>query len=83
CNTAHAYVKRIQAHLRVPIANMLTETIEAIVHKNGTGKTVGLLATSGTIKSQLYHDAASRRAEQNNIPGTDNQTRVMPTIYAE
>jgi aspartate/glutamate racemase len=42
CNTAHAFVERIQAHLRVPIVNMLTETVKAIVQRYGAGKTVGL-----------------------------------------
>lgn len=81
CNTAHAFVERIQAHLRVPIVNMLTETIEAIVQRYGASKTVGLLATSGTIKSQVYHEAAWRAGLQIIIPGTDYQALVMEAIY--
>ena len=41
CNTAHAFVERIQAHLRVPIVNMLTETVEAIVQRYGAAKPSG------------------------------------------
>ena len=83
CNTAHAFVERIQAHLRVPIVNMLTETVEAIVQRYGGGKTVGLLATSGTIKSQVYHEAARLAGLQIITPGVDYQALVMESIYGE
>ena len=81
CNTAHAFVERIQAHLRVPIVNMLAETVEAIVQQYGAGKTVGLLATSGTIKSQVYHEAARRAGLHIVAPGVDYQALVMDAIY--
>jgi aspartate racemase len=81
CNTAHAFVERIQAHLRVPIVNMLTETVEAIVQQYGAGKTVGLLATSGTIKSQVYHEAARLAGLHIVSPGMDYQALVMEAIY--
>jgi len=83
CNTAHAFVERIQAHLRVPIVNMLTETVEAIVQRYGAGKTVGLLATSGTIKSQVYHEAARQAGLQIIAPGVDYQALVMESIYGD
>ncbi|WP_439865348.1 amino acid racemase [Pseudomonas antarctica] len=82
CNTAHAFVERIQPHLRVPIVNMLTETVEAIVQQYGSGKTVGLLATCGTIKSQVYHEAARRAGLQIMVPAADYQSLVMEAIYA-
>jgi aspartate racemase len=83
CNTAHAFVERIQAHLRVPIVNMLHETIEWIVHKYGSGKVVGLLATSGTIQSQVYHEAARNSGLQIVTPGHDYQSMVMDSIYGD
>ena len=81
CNTAHAFVERIQTHLRVPIVNMLTETVEWIVHTYGSGKAVGLLATSGTVQSQVYHQAARRAGLQVLTPGVDYQAMVMEAIY--
>jgi aspartate racemase len=81
CNTAHAFVERIQTHLRVPIVNMLSETVEWILHKHGPGKTIGLLATSGTVQSQVYHQAARRAGLQILTPGVDYQAMVMDAIY--
>ncbi|NWN46462.1 aspartate/glutamate racemase family protein [Pseudomonas sp. MAFF 301514] len=83
CNTAHAFVERIQAHLRVPIVNMLSETVEWIVDTYGSGQAVGLLATSGTLQSQVYHQAARRCGLQLITPGFDYQALVMEAIYGE
>jgi len=83
CNTAHAFVERIQAHLRVPIVNMLSETVEWIVHTYGRGQAVGLLATSGTLQSQVYHQAARRSGLELITPGFDYQALVMEAIYGE
>jgi len=81
CNTAHAFVERIQAHLKVPIVNMLSETVEWIAHRYGSGKVIGLLATSGTVQSQVYHQAARRAGLQILTPGVDYQAMVMDAIY--
>ena len=83
CNTAHAFVERIQAHLRVPIINMLTETIEWVARTHGTDQPVGLLATSGTVQSQVYHHAARRSGLHIITPGFDYQALVMAAIYGE
>ncbi len=80
CNTAHAYVERIQPHLSVPIVNMLTETVRHIVDKYGRGTKVGLLATSGTVESRVYHEAAAGLLDLI-TPTSEFQTKVMDAIY--
>ena len=42
CNTAHAFVERIQPHLRIPVLNMLDETMAQVGHRF-PGRTVGLV----------------------------------------
>ncbi|MDF0732706.1 amino acid racemase [Pseudomonas entomophila] len=83
CNTAHAYVERIQEHLEVPIVNMLSETVEFIVRRYGVAPKVGLLATSGTIASGVYHEAAQRAGLVLLVPDEAAQARVMRAIYGE
>lgn len=83
CNTAHAFVERIQEHLRVPIVNMLTETVGWIKKTYGSRGTVGLLATSGTISSQVYHRAASSVGLELIAPAPDYQRLVMESIYGQ
>jgi aspartate racemase len=81
CNTAHAFVGRIQPFLSIPIVNMLTETAECIRRDHGGGTKVGLLATSGTIASRVYHDAIVPAGFEVLAPDAENQQRVMNAIY--
>ena len=81
CNTAHAYVERIQGHLQIPIINMLTETIAFIQQAYGTSRQVGLLATSGTLQSRVYHAAAERAGLGLMVPDEPAQALVMRSIY--
>ncbi|MCO8165902.1 aspartate/glutamate racemase family protein [Pseudomonas sp. 21LCFQ010] len=81
CNTAHAYVQRIQEHLQVPIINMLEETVGHIGRTCGLDAKVGLLATSGTVQSRVYHDAAERLGLALMLPDPAHQALVMNAIY--
>nr|WP_296185956.1 amino acid racemase [Pseudomonas sp. UBA1879] len=83
CNTAHAFVARIQPHLHIPIVNMLTQTLEWIVKTHGRSATVGLLATSGTVHSQVYQAVAGDFGVQIIVPRPDYQHLVMEAIYGE
>lgn len=83
CNTAHAFVERLQPHLNVPIVNMLTETIQHIKDQYGTTEPIGLLATSGTIGSRVYHDIAEQLGVVLVTPDAENQLKVMDAIYGD
>jgi aspartate racemase len=80
CNTAHAFVDRMQAHLRVPVLNMLDETMAQVAGLY-PGQLVGLLATSGTVASGVYAEAAERAGVQMIVPDEANQVLVMEAIY--
>ena len=80
CNTAHAFVDRMQAHLRVPVLNMLDETMAQIAGLH-PGELVGLLATSGTVASGVYAEAAKRAGVPMVVPDEANQALVMEAIY--
>ena len=83
CNTAHAFVERIQPYLGIPIVNMLYETIQYITRHYPERTRVGLLATSGTVSSRVYHDVAEKAGIQLVVPDDENQKRVMNAIYGE
>ena len=81
CNTAHAYVARLQPGLAIPIVNMISETVRHIrAHCPGHTR-VGLLATSGTIATGVYHDAARGAGFELVVPDASHQELVMDTIY--
>lgn len=81
CNTAHAFVERIQPYLNVPIVNMLTVTVDALRAKFPALREVGLLATDGTIASGVYRDAFDAGGFTEIVPGPAAQMRVMQAIY--
>ena len=81
CNTAHAFVGRIQPFLSIPIINMLVETAGYIRQNHGESPKIGLLATSGTIASRVYHEAFASAGLEILVPDAENQEKVMRAIY--
>ena len=80
CNTAHFFYDRLTAVSDVPILNMLNATVEHIKETFGPGKSVGLLATDGTIQSGIY-DTYLKNAGLNVVKPVQNQAKVMEFIY--
>ena len=81
CNTAHAFVERIQPYLSIPVVNMLLETVKEIRTRFPDRNCIGLLATSGTVSSGVYHDVAMRAGLQILVPDDESQQLVMAAIY--
>ena len=54
CNTAHAFVPDLQRRLQVPILNMIEACRAAILRRLPEIQRIGLLATSGTVRSGVY-----------------------------
>ena len=52
CNTSHYFADRLQAQLHIPIIHMIRETVAAIQAMGK--KTVGILATDGTVQTGIY-----------------------------
>lgn len=83
CNTAHAFVARIQPQLDIPIVNMLAETVAHIRRTHGADTPVGLLATEGTLTSRVYHDAADVIGLALIVPEPPFQALVTDAIFGE
>jgi aspartate racemase len=83
CNTAHAFVERIQPYLSIPIVNMLYETVQHIRKHHGDCRNVGLLATSGTLMSRVYHEAIEAAGLNPLVPDEEHQRKVMNAIYGD
>jgi len=81
CNTAHAFIDRIQKYLSIPIINMIEEVETYITHHHSQARTIGLLATSGTISTGIYHRAFERKNLQLITPDSFHQELVMQAVY--
>jgi aspartate racemase len=83
CNTAHAFVDRFQQYLSIPIVNMLVETVEAIKRHCADAGVVGLLATSGTLQSRVYHELIEQTDYDLLVPDEPHQEMLMKVIFGE
>jgi len=83
CNTAHAFVDRIQPYLGIPIVNMLTETARYLRETWPNQREIGVLATTGTIASGVYAKALEMHGLCQVAPEETVQARVMEAIYGK
>ena len=83
CNTAHAFVERIQPYLGVPIVNMLSVTVSHLREAFPEQREIGVLATSGTIESGVYRKALEAEGLKQVAPEPALQARVMEAIYGK
>ncbi|HEX3379872.1 MAG TPA: amino acid racemase [Paraburkholderia sp.] len=81
CNTAHAFVERVQPALRVPILNMLSCTADYLRETLPGLREVGVLGTSGTLASRVYEQALEARGFVQIAPSAAAQARLMNAIY--
>ena len=86
CNTAHLFLERLQEESPLPIVSLIEVTADEAA-RVAPGGSVGLLATSGTLRSRLYHDPLAARGLRPVSPfdledGEELQLRsVMEPIY--
>lgn len=83
CNTAHAFLADIQPEVRTTILSMIDAAADEIVERYPDARVVGLLATNGTINSEMYQRALHARGLDTIVPDTGLQRScVMGAIGA-
>ena len=87
CNTAHYYIEKMKESVSIPIFNMIEITANYISEKfkqmNNVPKDrrIGLLATDGTIQSEVYQKVFKNTNNEICIPKNVYQKEIMETIY--
>ncbi|MFQ5674585.1 MAG: aspartate/glutamate racemase family protein, partial [bacterium] len=61
CNTVHYYFEEMQRCSSIPIINLVETVVEVALKELPNLARIGLLATTGTIKSGLYQNAFARQ----------------------
>lgn len=79
CNTSCYFHEELQKNTSVVVNNMVDDTINYL--KSINVKKVAVLATTGTIKSNLYQESCQKYNLECEIPSSENQARVMSIIY--
>ncbi len=81
CNTSHYFVDRLQGEVGVPILHMIRETAKLLAAQGK--KRPGVLATDGTIQTELYQREFAALGMEAAVPDPDTQKLVMSIIYDE
>ncbi|MDP1592346.1 MAG: aspartate/glutamate racemase family protein, partial [Prosthecobacter sp.] len=69
--------------VRIPVLNMITETADAVLREHPQARTVGLLATNGTVRTKLYENEFTKRGlKVLLLPETLQQCCVMDAVYS-
>ena len=84
CMTSHVYFHDLQESTTVPIINAIEQSVVYISHNVPNVKNVGILATTGTIKSRLFQKSLVQRGFNPLVVPDDIQhTLVMSAIYGD
>ena len=79
CNTSHYFLDEVQRHIGIPILHMIRETAMWLVSQGLTRP--GILATDGTIRTQLYQKEFEKFGITAVSPSPRAQQLVMSLIY--
>ena len=79
CNTSHFFLDRVQEQISIPILHMIRETARSLIAQGRTRP--GILATDGTIQTQLYQKEFAAAGIRAVVPGPEAQKLVMSLIY--
>jgi aspartate racemase len=84
CNLAHFYWADVQKAVRIPLLNMVEETVKHIIENYPHCRTIGLIASTPTIESGLYEKAFHNYDRRLLSPGQEEQdNKVMRAIYGQ
>jgi aspartate racemase len=83
CVTAHYYYHDIAKQEKIPFLNLLDETL-FYVQKNIPSLTrIGLIASTGTLLSRLFHETFTKEGIEVIVPSEKEQDQVMEAIFGK
>lgn len=83
CVTAHHFLNQVEKEVEIEFVHLLRETLDYILGYPGNLKRIGLIATTGTIKTRLFQDMFEKSGLQIVVPGPHAQELFMEAIYGK
>ena len=80
CNASHHYLGQLREAVGIPILDMIAETCGALRGRRPEVRTAGLLASDGTVRSQIYHRALEAEGIATLLPDESDQLFVQSAI---
>lgn len=81
CNTSHYFLKDIQQATKVPIINMVEESVRYVKETWPDVQKIGIMGTDGTIQAGTYSRACDKFGVASCAPSEAAQRRLMSLIY--
>lgn len=81
CISAHFFLDELRHLVKLPILSMLDVVAEAIEEQYPRIKTVGLMATSGTVSGGLFQRRLNESGIDTIVPDGQVQEKLMAAIY--
>jgi aspartate racemase len=82
CVTVHHFFGPLQRRIKIPILNIVEETVRYTRRRMKGIRTIGLIATTGTVRIGLFQKGFSEASIQVVLPAPETQRkRVMEAIY--
>jgi aspartate racemase len=80
CNTAHARLADIQRATTLPVLDLVGTAVEVIREEFQKDVCVGLLATEGTVITEVYQQSASGKNFSWVLPNAEEQEKITDVI---
>lgn len=81
CVSVHYFFRDVAPRSPVPLIHLLEETVQAVKKLRPPIRKVGVLATTGTVRSRILHDVFGPAGIELVVPDDREQGRVMRAIY--
>jgi len=83
CVTAHHFVQEVRKQVDLPLISLLDESVKWAKEEIPEIRKAGLIASTGTIKSRLFHDAFAQAGIEVITPEEEEQIQVVEAIFGE
>ncbi len=83
CVSAHYFLPRLVPRSPLPLISLIDETVAAIKIMKPVPRTIGLLATDGTVRSGIFARAFEAAGIAVLTPSSRDQARLMTAIYGK
>jgi aspartate racemase len=81
CVSAHYFLPWIASRSPLPLVSLIDETLAAVRKMRPAPRTLGLLATTGTVRSGIIAKPFKAAGLEVLVPSARDQRRVMAAIY--
>lgn len=78
CNSVHIFIEEVRKAVTIPVLSIIEETVDFLKGKQITD--VGVLATSATIRKQLYEGKLQENGITTHNPNENDQSRMGDII---